>query len=639
MDISIKLEAIFLIIIVIIGLFHYDKNSKFAKRYQLFNGCLLLTAATLISDIFSCMLIADVASYPMWLHTLIHSLYFTCINSCLSMIAAYVFYLLFEYMPYRKCYKVAKTIIISLWSILMVLILVNLWTGCYFYISNGCYFRGPLNKLGFLVMLIEVGMLCMCYIRNRKVVTPYALQMVRSIPPVTVLLTFIQVLFPDIVFTGVIAVCVNLILFACFQSNRIGRDSLTELQNRSRFFEHLKNYQKRGTNVHVLLVHLKDYSQVNKHFGMKGGDALLFNIARFLDNLDPEYRVYRYGNTHFTMLGDFSTEKKAKALADHIIRRFDESWDIHGTEWYQKIQLVHMEMESAAIDENKGVDQLSFLLAKDKDCKENTKIFFDKSEKASYERKNYVLSEVRKAIEKETFELYFQPIYSCKAGKFLSAEVLLRLFAEDGSFISPGEFIPIAEEYNLNDEITWLVLQKSMKFLAKYPELPLETISVNMSVQQMNDEYLKDKVAIAQEKFGELLYKLRIEITESVITQNPEVVGNIMRYITQEGAGFYLDDFGVGFSNFARMLELPFQVIKLDRSMMLRIEKTQRDYNILKSLVAMLHNAGFLVVAEGLETENQVQKAMEIGVDRIQGFYYAKPMCEKDLLTFLEEHK
>ena len=637
MDVSIKLEAISLIIIGIIGLFHYEKKSRSIKRYQLFNLCLWLTAATLVSDIISCMMITDAASYSKGLHMIVHSVYFACINSCLSMIAAYVFYLLFEYIPSQKCYRIVKTVVISMWSVLMILIPINLWTGCYFYIANDTYCRGPLNKLGFLVLFIEVGMLCMCYIRNRKVVTPYALQLVRSIPPIVVLFTIAQICFPDTVFTGIIAVCVNMILFACFQSNRIGRDALTEVQNRQRFFEQLNCYKEKGKRAHIILVHLRDFDKVNKCLGMRGGDAFLYNIARYLENLDTEYRVYRYGNTHFTMLGDFKSRKEADALVDQIFNRFEDVWVTGSAEWSQHVQLIHMEVKPGEISENANVEQLTFLLSKQKDMDENTKLFFDEEVKNEYFRKNYVLAEVRKAIENESFELYFQPIYSCKDKKFVSAEVLLRLFTEEGTPISPGEFIPISEEYNLNDEITWLVLRKSMRFLAKYPEIPLETISVNMSVRQMNAEYLNDKVLEAQEKFGELLYKLRIEITENVITQNPDVVANVMRYITEEGAGFYLDDFGVGFSNFSRMLELPFQVIKLDRSMMLRIEKSQKDYNILKSLVGMLHNAGFMVVAEGLETENQVQKATEIGVDRIQGFYYARPMCERDLIEFLEK--
>ena len=174
-----------------------------------------------------------------------------------------------------------------------------------------------------------------------------------------------------------------------------------------------------------------------------------------------------------------------------------------------------MKIEPEEIDENRKVEQLNYLLATGKKKEENTKVFFGENEKKAFARKNYVLNEVKKAIEKEGFELYFQPIYSCKEKKFLSAEVLLRLFAEDGSMISPGEFIPISEEYNLSDDITWLVLKKSMKFLAEYPDIPLETISVNMSIQQMNAEYLYEKVKVSQQSYGALLFKLRIEITEN----------------------------------------------------------------------------------------------------------------------------
>lgn len=639
MDISIYFDAISLLIIGVIALFHYEHNGKKRRRYQLFNICLMLTAGTIISDIASLIMINDVAGYPLWLNILVNSIYFICINSCLSMVAAYVFYLLFEYMPDQKCYKIATRLIISMWSVLIILAFVNLKTGCYFYFENNVYCRGPLNKLGYLAMIIEVTMLCVCYFRNRKVVTPYALQLVKAIPPVVVMLTACQMFLPEMVLTGVIAALVNLILFVCFQSNRVGRDALTELQNRTFFWSDLNYYKEQNKTAHMILVHVKKLERVNKRFGMKTGDALLYNIARYLENVDSRYHVYRYGNTHFTMMAEYDGAEKSDKLVEKIMARFEEPWTLKGTDWIQHIHLIHMKIEPEEIDENRKVEQLNYLLATGKKKEENTKVFFGENEKKAFARKNYVLNEVKKAIEKEGFELYFQPIYSCKEKKFLSAEVLLRLFAEDGSMISPGEFIPISEEYNLSDDITWLVLKKSMKFLAEYPDIPLETISVNMSIQQMNAEYLYEKIKVSQASYGALLYKLRIEITENTITKNPEVASAIMHHVTNEGAGFYLDDFGVGFSNLARVFDLPFEVIKLDRSLMLKIEKNEKAYNILKNLIATLHNAGFKVVAEGLETENQVKKAMEIEVDKIQGFYYARPMCERDLLQFLEEHK
>ena len=638
MDISIYLDAVALLIIGVIALFHYEPRRSKVHRYQMFNLCLVLTAGTLISDMVSLITIGDVSGYPLWVNILVNSIYFICINSCLSIVAAYVFYLLFEYMPEQKCYKIASKLILSMWIVLTLLVFVNLKTGWYFYFENNAYCRGPLNKLGFIVMGVEVCMLCACYFRNRKVVTPYALNLVKAIPPVVMMLTVLQFLFPTIVLTGIIAALVNLILFICFQSNRVGRDALTELPNRNYFWSDLHRYEEKSKNAHMILIHIRDMKKVNKHFGMKNGDKFLFNVARYLENLDRKYQVYRYGNTYFTMLGEFENAQKADELAQKIIDRFEKPWELKGKQWIQHIQVVHMEAEPENVDEKLKVEQLRYMLDLDKGHDENTKIYFDDEKKTAFERKNYVLNEVKKAIENKSFQLYFQPIYACKEQKFTTAEVLLRLFAEDGSFISPGEFIPISEEYNLSDDITWIVLQKSMKFIAKYPDLPIDTISVNMSVQQMSEEYLKDKVAIAQKNFGPLLYKLRIEITEGQISRSPKVVRDVMQNITDQGVFFYLDDFGVGYSNLSRMFEMPFEVIKIDRSLMMIMENNKTSYEIIKNVVDTFHTAGFKVVAEGLETEHQVALAKEIGVDRIQGFYYARPMCEEDFVKFIEEH-
>lgn len=638
MDVSIYLDAISLVIIGVIELFHYEPRRRKVRRYQLFNWCLMLTGATLISDIITLITISNVSGYPLWLNILVNSIYFVCINSCLSVVAGYVFYLLFEYMTEQKCFKIASGFILIMWIFLILLIFVNLKTGCYFYFENNEYCRGPLNKLGYIVMAVEVCMLCACYFRNRKVVTPYAFHLVKSIPPVVLMLTVVQFSLPTIVLTGVVAALVNLILFICFQCNRVGRDALTELQNRGYFWSDLNYLSEQNKTAHMLLIHVKKFERVNKRFGMSNGDILLFNIARYLENVVSGYRVYRYGNTHLMMLGKFVDFEKSEEVADKIVKRFNEPWIIKGSQWIQNIQLVHMKIEPDEVNENQLVEQLNYLLAAEKNAEESTKVFFDEEVQQAFERKNHVLNEVKKAIEKQSFQLYFQPIYSCKEQKFTTAEVLLRLFAEDGSFISPGEFIPISEEYNLSDEITWIVLQKSMKFIAKYPELPIDTISVNMSVQQMNEEYLRDKIITAQKNFGELLYKLRIEITEGQISRSPKVVRDVMQNITDQGVSFYLDDFGVGYSNLARVFDFPFEVIKIDRSLMINIEKNETYYYIVKSVVDTFHKAGFKVVGEGLETERQITLAKEIGVDRIQGFYYAKPMCEEEFVKFIAEH-
>jgi EAL domain-containing protein (putative c-di-GMP-specific phosphodiesterase class I)/GGDEF domain-containing protein len=638
MDFSVELEAISLIILVILGLFHYDSNNKHDRKYQWFNGCLVVSAIAIVSDLVTCSMLVDISAYPVQAHIFANSIYFIAINSSMSLTAAYVFYLMFAHMREQKCYKIATSIITAMYVLVIACVFVNPWTGWYFYFENNAYCRGPLNKLGFLVVIIEVLMLCMCYIRNRKIVTPYAGHLVRTLPPLVVVITIVQMLVPNTIFTGTMASIVNLIIFACFQNNRIGRDALTELPNRSSFFREWNYHKKKYKNSHVMLVHVRHMDQVNKRFGMKKGDSFLYKVARYLENLPVDYQVYRYGNTHFLLFGEFHTMDEANKLADEIFDRFTKPWEIQGEKWIQQLQLIHMRFPAEEMDENILTDYMNYLLEYSKSKTESTKVFLDDDLKAAYERKCYVLNEVKNALKKESFQLYFQPIYSCEKEKFVTAEVLLRLFTEDGVMISPGEFIPIADEKGLGDEISWFVMKNSMDFIKRYPDIPLESISINMSIQQIEDSYLEEKLKNNREQVMSMLNKIRVEITENAITQNLALVTKIMTALDSVGFKFYLDDFGMGYSNFSRVFALPFEVVKLDRSLITKIDEDERSFEIAKGMVKMLHSAGYKVLAEGVERETQVEKVKELGIERIQGYYYARPMNEAALIEFLKNN-
>lgn len=636
MGFSIELEAISLLIIVILALFHYDRNNFHSRRYHLFNVCLILTACAIVSNIVTCVMMEDISAYSLTLHMIANSIYFVAIHSCFSMVAAYVFTLLFAYMREQKCYKIAIGFITIANIILTILVVVNIWTGCYFYFENNTYCRGPLNRLGFIVLGIEACMLCMCYIRNRKYVTPYAKQLIQTLPVLVIAMLFIQVMFPDVMLVGTIAAMANLIIFACFQNNRIGRDALTELPNRPTFFKALSRYKMKGLTSHIVLVHVCQLDKVNKRYGMSGGDTLLYNVARYLENLSSNYRVYRFGNTHFVMLGDFHSMTEAEAITSEIYDRFSKPWVVSGEKRTQQVQLIHLKCESEENDENTLIEKLDYMLTYSKDKNESMRMYFSDEVKNLYERKLYVLNEVKKALRNESFELYYQPVFFSKEKQFKTAEVLLRLFTEDGSAISPGEFIPIAEENGLGDDISWLVFKKAVEFMAEHPELPLDSISINMSIQQMRKSYIDEKIDELSKIYMDMVSKIRIEITEGVITKNPSLATKVMNDLVNGGLNFYLDDFGMGYSNFARVLELPFEVVKLDRSMMQKIDMDDKFYQVIKSMVEMLHNAGFIVLAEGLERESQIKKAEEMGIDRVQGFYYARPMSAQDLVEFLK---
>ena len=161
MGFSIELEAIALVILLVIGLFHYDRDNTHNIKYQWFNLCLIMSACAVISNLITCIMAESI--YPIFLQYTANSIYFITIISSMTLVAAYVFFLVFAHMRDCMCYKIIVRLIMFLYVLQMILVLVNLWTGCYFYFEDNKYCRGPLNKLGFVVMTIEVFLFCLCY--------------------------------------------------------------------------------------------------------------------------------------------------------------------------------------------------------------------------------------------------------------------------------------------------------------------------------------------------------------------------------------------------------------------------------------------------------------------------------------------
>ena len=247
-----------------------------------------------------------------------------------------------------------------------------------------------------------------------------------------------------------------------------------------------------------------------------------------------------------------------------------------------------------------------------------------------------MLEELPYAIEHKTFQMYYQPIYNCREKRFTSAESLIRLFGRDGAFISPGEFIPMAEDNGLIDDISWIVLEKVCGFLGAHPDLPLRTTSVNLTGQQILDPAFIARIEGLLDTYKLDGNRLRIEITERTVTEDFPEVKRIMEHLEQRGIRFYLDDFGTGYSNLSSMLSLPFEVIKFDQSLIRVMDSTPQGQKTIGLLAEIMHEHRYVIVAEGIETEVQALLAREKELDRIQGYFYAKPLPEDALLAFLQ---
>lgn len=252
-----------------------------------------------------------------------------------------------------------------------------------------------------------------------------------------------------------------------------------------------------------------------------------------------------------------------------------------------------------------------------------------------------IMEEIRNALLEDRVEVFFQPIYNVARKDFPSAEALVRIRKTDGSLMPPGIFIPIAEESGQILDLGRRVFEKCCRLLADHTAigLGLEYLEINLSVVQSENECTPTDIIEAMEKYHINPSYINLEITETASITNQKMLTANMDFLRSKGIAFSLDDFGKGESNLMYLVDMNFDVLKLDMDMTRAFFVSDRARKVVKTVERMAHEMGMFVVAEGVETEEQLRAMMDIGIDYIQGYYFSKPLPEKEYLEFLRTHK
>ena len=246
-----------------------------------------------------------------------------------------------------------------------------------------------------------------------------------------------------------------------------------------------------------------------------------------------------------------------------------------------------------------------------------------------------------RALQENRMEVWYQPIMNTETGKFDCAEALIRMKAPDGSYVQPGQFIPAAERSGLIIRIGRFVMREVCTFLAEKEreELGVRYIEANLSVEECIQETLPAMLKNALEEYKASPELLNIEVTETADDTVSELMMHNMTLIHENiGIELSLDDFGTGYSNLERVLNMPVGVVKFDRSMLLKAFETEEGRIVFSRLAEAVHNIDRKIVSEGVETKEQADFVKSLGIEYIQGFYYAKPMPKEAYIEFLRTH-
>ncbi len=626
-------------LVVILFMFFFDNKSSI--RYmptssKVFAGVLGLTALNALTDLLTGSLLSN-SETPLWLNVLVNSLYFLINIITTSCIAHYLFMKILEHTHRRNCRRNAYVGLGVILVVYLIVIILNVQTGVLFYFDEqGNYCRGPLNALGYVLTLVQMVLVLICYFRNRESTSRPMRRALINVFPVIPVCIVLQRVFPEIMLNSIIIAFVDVVLFMTFMSQRHGVHSLTELNDRHRFFEEVEHLIDKQEPFQIYLINLKNFSAVNRKFGHLVGDEYLYQFAFSLEKTLKGSMAFHMNGTVFALVMRYTyqsvAEKQTEALQVFLDKGIDFD-EYHIEADYFVANYVADGTETTATD---IYEVLEYSVTKAYAMKQKL-VFCSANMREEKERRRYLRERLKKIDRSSGFEVWYQPIKCMSTGRFCSMEALIRLREPSGELISPVEFIPLAEETGQINAITWFVLEETCKHLRRSPELEGVSVSINLPMEQMMEKNFVSRFIDAVDQFGVEHRRICIEFTERTIWDNFRQIKTAMDELTNSGFRFFLDDFGVGYSNFNCLLQLPFQIIKFDAEFLRQQKDGVRDYSTVQALTQLLHGMNLTVVAEGVETQEEVQSLAQIGIDRIQGYVFARPMAERDVLRFYRD--
>jgi diguanylate cyclase (GGDEF)-like protein len=419
-------------------------------------------------------------------------------------------------------------------------------------------------------------------------------------------------------------------------------DALTGLPNRALFVEQLEQALELSPSegrVAVMLIDLDGFKEVNDTLGHHTGDAVLQAVAQRLAPLSASNNlVARLGGDEFSVLLRSAPEDGTIAvLADQVVNLIGQPLGVDGLLLDVRASLGVAVSPPLSQDAGGLLRHADIAMYAAKGSGGGAH-FYDRAEDRSTLRRLRLATELRRAIERNDLDVWYQPVVQLDTGAVVSCEALLRWSHDQFGPISPVEFIPVAESAGLIDQLTWWVLETALLQARVWREMfPDLSVAVNLSARSLMSLDISRRVDQALRAAQLVPTALTLELTESSAMADPQSSERALRDLQALGVNLSIDDYGTGFSSLSRLKHLPFQELKIDRSFVKEMIYDKGDEAIVRSTIELARNLGRTVTAEGVEDQATLQHLRNLGCHAAQGFFLARPLpapqCEAWLLA------
>ncbi len=620
-------ECVALYLSLLIGTSTAVSIVKWRKENITFLNCAFCISLSSLLNICSAICIDRYGDIPIWLNYGVSMLYFISLMLTMVMFVRYFVSLMTKG---KNRVGVANAAIFVPYTVFCAIVLSSPITGWLFTFGASGYVRGPLSGVTYGLMLYYGALLLTVSVRNRRSITVRVRSIILLFPILSGAVMLIQFFNKDVLLTGTAALGPLLLMYLFLERDIVDMDSLTGFNGHQSFLDTAdKSFQKKEP-FSAVLISIDNFQDLAETIGRKSVNKLISITAGYVEEALGRVTCFRYSENEFSVIFTDKTTYEIDSYLSAIVTRFADKWVVGDDEVFCRLSIGAVYCPQQAEDTEQLLELLEFAVSAARDSREFRIFYCDSETYGRISRRKEITRIIKRelAAEDNNFELYFQPIYETETGKFRTAEALIRLNKTEIGPIYPDEFIPIAEEMGMIVRLGEIVMDKACKFISELEKEKVEFdgISVNFSVHQMMRENIVNEVVAKVTKWDIPAEKLRIEITESVIIDKYDHIKRIMETLGVIGIKFYMDDFGTGYSNLSNMLELPFEYLKIDKSLVRAAEKSDKAYTVLSLISEAFVEQGVNILTEGVETEEQESIVRSIGATYIQGYRFARPV-------------
>lgn len=626
---NIAVQCCGIAVLGILFLFYIQKKTLATRAERVFRCAFLMITFCLIMDVSSIVAITNRSSLSNEFVNVVCKLYLV------TLVLSMLFALLYIYSDILQDERQWHLCVLGygLFSLVIVLgicgarisIYSSLWTREIYTYGSAVI----ITYAGVLAMLVNNIILLLTQkkinARRRRAVVIWMVMWVGA--------AVVQFFDKGLLIVGFAAAMGIMVVYLQFENPELNLDRQTGLFNQGAFMMYMQSLYERQQELPVMSVRV--YCSNDAKHPEAVQEHMIRQTARILLTI-PNIYVFRVNEAELLIL--FRKKEGARAAAVEIYQKLQSEFRIYGVNMFKSyfVYAENLEIVSSGsellelmyyVRVKHGEAALGKFLEIDAQTAEN--LFYIKN----------MEHQISAALEEDRIIVYYQPIYSVKEQRFTSAEALVRMVDEQGKLVMPMEFIRIAEENGVIRKIGARVFEKVCHFFIEQhlDQYGIEYIEVNLSTVQAADENLaQDYIRIMDEQRIEPKH-INLEITESASVSARNILLDNMNILMGSGVHFSLDDFGTGQSNLNYIVEMPVHIVKFDRDMTNAYFENGKAKYVMDAAMHMIQGMNLSIVAEGVETENQLETMKKLGIQYIQGYYFSKPLSEQHFLEFIKE--